>query len=62
MTRWLTEEQVQEYLQVARSTLWRWEKAGRLPVYRAGKLKRYRQEDLDALLERSEVSDEGEPA
>jgi len=67
MTRWLTEQQAAEYLQVSRSTLWRWAKAGRLPVYRApgsDKLKRYRQEDLDAMLEpidpAADADEEGE--
>ena len=48
---WLTEEQAQEYLQVSRTTLYRWQREGRLTVYKFGKLRRYKREDLDALAE-----------
>ncbi len=46
----LTDEEAQAYLKVSRSTLFRWEKEGKLKVYRVGKLRRYRREDLDALI------------
>lgn len=50
-TEWLTEAQAQEYLQVSRATLYRWQCDGRLPVYKLGRLRRYKREDLDALVE-----------
>ena len=50
---WLTEKEAQKYLKVSRSTLLRLEETGKLPVYRVGgeRLRRYRQEDLDAVME-----------
>ena len=46
------------YLAVSRSTLYRWRRDGRLPYYKAGKITRYKQEDLDAVLERQEPGTE----
>ena len=51
MKKWLSEKETQEYLGVSRSTLYRWQKEGKLKVYKLGRQRRYRQEDLDALLE-----------
>ncbi len=51
MKKWLSEKEAQEYLGVSRSTLYRWQKEGKLKVYKLGRQRRYRQEDLDALLE-----------
>ena len=52
MSKWLTDEQAQDYLQVSRATLLRWRQAGKLTAHKVGraKLLRYRQEDLDALM------------
>jgi len=49
--KWLSEKEAQEYLGVSRSTLYRWQKEGKLKVYKLGRQRRYQQEDLDALLE-----------
>lgn len=58
---WLTEEQAQEYLQVSRSTLYRWQQQGRLTVYKFGdKLRRYKREDLDRLGEPIAPDEDGE--
>lgn len=59
---WLTEEQAQEYLQVSRSTLYRWQQQGSLTVYKFGgsKLRRYKRADLDALAEPVTPDEEGE--
>ena len=51
MKKWLSEKEAQEYLGVSRSTLYRWQKEGKLKVYKLGRQRRYRQKDLDALLE-----------
>lgn len=50
---WLTEKEAQKYLKVSRGTLRRLEEAGKLQVYRVGgqRLRRYRKEDLDAVME-----------
>ncbi len=51
MKKWLSEKEAQEYLGVSRSTLYRWQKDGKLKVYKLGRQRRYRQGDLDALVE-----------
>jgi excisionase family DNA binding protein len=53
MEQWRTEQQVREYLQISRTTLWRLVKEGHLAVYHIGgsrMLRRFKQTDLDALL------------
>ena len=55
----LTENEVQGYLKVSRSTLYRWEREGKLKVYRVGRQRRYRCEDIDALIVPSPGTAEG---
>ena len=49
---YLTREKVMEMLEVAPSTLWRWEKCGYLIPISIGTKKRYRQSDILKILER----------
>jgi excisionase family DNA binding protein len=58
MTEWLTQQEAEEYLSVSRTTLWRWQKQGKLTVYKFGRQRRYKREDLDALAEPVEPDDE----
>lgn len=46
----LTDNEAQGYLKVSRSTLSRWEREGKLKVYRVGRQRRYRRKDIDALI------------
>lgn len=46
----LTDNEAQEYLRVSRSTLYRWGQEGKLKVYKVGRQRRYRREDLEALI------------
>lgn len=57
---WLTEAEAVEYLGTSRSSLWRWQKEGHLPVYKLGHRRRYKRADLDALFKLAEGTDEGE--
>jgi excisionase family DNA binding protein len=56
---WMTAEDVAKYLQVSLSTVHRWRREGRLVSYKIGNLRRFRQEEVDALLI---ASGPGEPA
>ncbi len=47
----LTREMVLEKLNVAPSTLWRWQKAGYLVPVNVGGQRRYKSTDIDAILE-----------
>ena len=51
----LSDKEAQEYLGVSRSTLYRWQKEGKLRVYKVGILRRYRRQDLDALIKPTET-------
>lgn len=57
MTDWLTRKEAQEYLRISQPSLWRLVAAGRLKSYSIEGLvgKRYRREDLDALLRENEL-------
>ena len=48
---WMTTDDVCEYLQVSRSTVYRWVSEGKLPGYKFGGTRRYKREDVDALAE-----------
>jgi len=49
--KFLTTEEVLQYLNVNLRTVYRWLKAGQLPAIRVGRQWRFRQSDLDAWLE-----------
>jgi|LSQX01.2.fsa_nt_gb excisionase family DNA binding protein len=51
MPEWMTVEDVCEYLQVSKSTVFRWTNQGKLPAYKFGGARRYKREDVDALAE-----------
>lgn len=53
--KWFTIEESSEYLRVSPSTIFRWVKAGRLPVYRVEGITRLKISDLDAFLETGKV-------
>jgi excisionase family DNA binding protein len=46
--KFLTTEEVLQYLNVNLRTVYRWLKAGQLPAIRVGRQWRFRQSDLDA--------------
>jgi len=46
---WWTADEVARHLRVSRMTVYRWAKSGKLPVYRIGRLRRYRPHDVEAL-------------
>jgi len=46
----LTEEQVQKMLEVSHSTLWRWGNNEYLPAVSIGRKKRYKQSDVERIL------------
>ncbi len=49
--KWLVSEEAAEYLCVSESTIFRWVKAGRLPIYRVEGIARFKVSDLDAFME-----------
>ncbi len=51
MENLLTVQQVATFLQVSRTTVWRWCNEGRLPAMKIGRGWRIRREDLDRYLQ-----------
>ena len=49
---YLTTAQAAEYVNVGKITIWRWQKAGYLPVVRVGGVLRFRKSDLDNIQNR----------
>lgn len=49
MSKYLTEKQLAEQLQVNRTTLWRWEKQGKIKSVKAGRVKRYAPDTIEKL-------------
>lgn len=49
---WLTVQETADYLEVARSTIYRWAREGRLPIFKLAKgVARVRLQDLERFLE-----------
>jgi excisionase family DNA binding protein len=53
----LTVQEVATYLEVSRSTVWRWCNTGRLPAFRIGREWRIHREALDRLTKPTEIFD-----
>lgn len=50
--KWLSADDIAEYLGVKKGTLYRWIRERGLPAHRLGKLLRFRREEVDAWVER----------
>ena len=63
MSRWLTYDEVAEYLRVSRATVFNWVKAGEIPAPKllGKRSRRFDREAIDAALVGSAKSDKGEP-
>lgn len=46
-TRWLSVEQVAEYLGISKETVYRWLEKGTVPAHRVGKLWRFETNEID---------------
>lgn len=55
MDKWLTLEQIAEYLQMSASSIYKMAQAGKIPVYKVGRQWRFRKEEIDAWVEKRKV-------
>lgn len=53
--RWLSVNDVVEYLQIKRDTLYKWISRRRFPAHKAGRLWRFRLDEVDAWIRSSET-------
>jgi len=55
MDKWLTLEQIAEYLQLNTSSIYKIAQTGKIPAYKVGRQWRFRKEEIDAWVERRKV-------
>lgn len=58
--RWLSITEACEYLQISEQTMFRWMREGKISYFKVGKSTRFRESDLDQLVERVVGRPEGE--
>jgi excisionase family DNA binding protein len=47
MDKWLTLEQIAEYLQMSTSSIYKMAQAGKIPAYKVGRQWRFRKKEID---------------
>jgi len=47
MEKWLTLEQIAEYLQMSTSSIYKMAQAGKIPAYKVGRQWRFKKEEID---------------
>lgn len=52
MDKWLTLEQIAEYLQMSESSIYKMAQAGKIPAYKVGRQWRFKKEVIDRWVEK----------
>jgi len=52
MEKWLTLEQIAEYLQMSISSIYKMAQAGKIPAYKVGRQWRFKKEEIDQWVEK----------
>jgi len=55
MDKWLTLEQIAEYLQMSTSSIYKMAQVGKIPAYKIGRQWRFRREEIDKWVEKQKV-------
>ena len=53
MDKWLTLEQIAEYLQMSTSSIYKMAQAGKIPAYKVGRQWRFKREEIDRWIEKN---------
>ena len=53
MDKWLTLEQIAEYLQMSTSSIYKMAQAGKIPAYKVGRQWRFKIEEIDKWVEKN---------
>jgi len=53
MDKWLTLEQIAEYLQMSTSSIYKMAQAGKIPAYKVGRQWRFKKEEIDQWVEKN---------
>jgi excisionase family DNA binding protein len=60
--RWLSVDEVSEYLGVSKDTVYTWISAKNMPAHKAGRLWRFKREEVDGWLKSGGASDRPDPS
>jgi|YNPBryunderm2012_1023409.scaffolds.fasta_scaffold01148_10 excisionase family DNA binding protein len=55
MDKWLTLEQIAEYLQMSTSSIYKMAQAGKIPAYKVGRQWRFKRKEIDTWVEKRKV-------
>jgi excisionase family DNA binding protein len=55
MDKWLTLEQIAEYLQMSTSSIYKMAQKGKIPAYKVGRQWRFRKEEIDKWIEKGKL-------
>jgi len=55
MEKWLTLEQIAEYLQMSTSSIYKMAQKGKIPAYKVGRQWRFKKEEIDRWIERGKL-------
>jgi len=58
MDKWLTLEQIAEYLQMSTSSIYKMAQKGKIPAYKVGRQWRFRKEEIDRWIEKGKLRNE----
>jgi len=53
--KWLTLEQIAEYLQMSTSSIYKMAQAGKIPAYKVGRQWRFKKEEIDRWIEKGRL-------
>ncbi|MDD8020088.1 MAG: helix-turn-helix domain-containing protein [Acidobacteriota bacterium] len=55
MNKWLTLEQIAEYLQMSKSSIYKMAQGGKIPAYKVGRQWRFKEEEIDTWVAKRKV-------
>lgn len=55
MDKWLTLEQIAEYLQMSTSSIYKMAQTGKIPSYKVGRQWRFKKEEIDSWVEKKKT-------
>jgi len=58
MDKWLTLEQIAEYLQMSTSSIYKMAQKGKIPAYKVGRQWRFKKEEIDRWIEKGKLRNE----
>lgn len=57
MDRWLSVQEIAQYLGISKETVYRWLEKGKIPAHRVGKLWKFKTSEVDQWIKNGNASD-----